>query len=288
MKLTEVEGRLVIIGGAEDREGESVILKEFVKLAGDKKARIVVITAATNHPEESGAEMTKVFKRLGVEKIDVVDVSSRADAFVEKSIERIKQATGLYFTGGDQLNITSLIGGSEMQKAIFEVYEKGCIIAGTSAGAAMMSNSMIMSGSGEQNPQFGKVDLAPGMDFVRGSIIDTHFSQRGRHGRLLAAVAHHPQELGIGIDEDTAMIVHKNEFYVKGSGAVTLFDSSSMSYSNTPYVKKGDGLAMSNVKVHVLPENYKFDLEARCMIAPEKSEMTFKASNANENTKEKK
>lgn len=287
MKLTEADGRLVIIGGAEDREGESVILKEFVKLAGDKKARIVVVTAATNHPEESGDEMTKVFKRLGVEKIDVVGVSSRVDAFLEASIETIKQATGLYFTGGDQLNITSLIGGSEMQRAIFDTYDKGLVIAGTSAGAAMMSNSMIMSGTSEQNPQLGAVEIAPGMDFVRGSIIDTHFSQRGRHGRLLAAVAHHPQELGIGIDEDTAMVVHKNKFYVLGSGAVTLFDSSAMTYSNTPYIKKGEGLAMSNIKIHVLPEKYKFDLEARCMIAPEQSEKSFKASSANEDTKEK-
>ena len=269
MELTQARGKLMAIGGAEDRKGDCRILKEFIRLSGGAKANIVVMTAATNQPESEGKERRTLFTKLGAKTVKVVDVSTRADALNEKNIETVSQATGIFFTGGNQFHITTLIGGTELQRLINRMYEKGTIVAGTSAGAAMMSNSMILNGEGEDSPRLNSIELGPGMDFIVGSIIDTHFSQRGRYGRLLTAVAHHPQELGIGLDEDTAIITSGDkEFEVLGSGAVTVMDGSSLTYTNAPYTKPGEILAMADVKLHVLPEGMKYNFESRSVIAP--------------------
>src|SRR3712207_4708460 len=147
-----------------------------------------------------------------------------------------------------------------MQRLIQQRSERGLVVGGTSAGAAMMSNSMILGGASDENPKVGGVEIGPGMDLVIGAMIDTHFSQRGRHGRLLTAVAHYPQDLGIGIDENTAMIVEKNEVRVLGEGAVTIIDAGAMTYANTPNIEKGKNLALADVRLHVLCEGEKFYL----------------------------
>lgn len=263
MKQSAARGRLVIIGGGEDKEDDRLILKEFVRLAKGAKARVVVMTVATNKPAEVGREYKAVFRDLGVDDTEVVDVSTREEAARPDALEKIGQATALYFTGGDQLHITSLMGGTPMQKLIDERHERGLLIGGTSAGAAMMSNSMILGGGGEENPRAEAVRIGPGMDLLAGTIIDTHFSQRGRHGRLLTAVAHYPQDLGLGIDEDTALLVDKNEFEVIGEGAVTVIDGGAMTYTNLPYVKECGGLALYGVTLHVLTAGHKFDLANR-------------------------
>ena len=288
MKLTEARGILMAIGGAEERTPESPILKEFVRLAGGKRANMVVMTVATDSPEEVGAEYIEVFEKIGVKSVQAVDVSSRADAIAEENIKAVRESSGLFFTGGDQLHITSLIGGTELQKAIHEIYEKGIIIGGTSAGAAMMSNSMILQGDGEEAPKLGAVEMGPGMDLIVGCMIDTHFSQRGRHGRLLTAVAHYPQDMGIGLDENTAMIVDKGEMRVMGTGAVTIIDAGGMTYANTPYVEKGQNLALADVRVHVVCEGEKFNLFERQMIIPKEAQHRAKRAGANENSKQAK
>jgi cyanophycinase len=285
MKISEARGILMAIGGAEERTPESPILKEFVRLAGGKRAKIVVMTVATNFPEEVGSEYIEVFEKIGVKEVRAIDVANRADAGAKENLDVVAEASGLFFTGGDQLIITSLMGGTELQKLVNEAYEKGVIIAGTSAGAAMMSNSMILSGDSDETPKLGAVEIGPGMDFIVGCMIDTHFSQRGRHGRLLAAVAHYPQDMGIGIDENTAMIVEKNEFRVMGAGAVTIIDAGGMTYANTPYVEKGKNLALADVRVHVLPEGEKFNLSEREMIVPKEAQHRAKRAGANENEK---
>jgi cyanophycinase len=280
MGLSEARGRLVAVGGAEDKEGDCVILKEFIRLAKGARARIVVMTVATDHPEEVGREYKSVFRRLGVDDTEVVDVSSREDAGKPEALEKIRQATALYFTGGDQLHITALLGGTEMQKLIHERHAKGLVIGGTSAGAAMMSNSMILGGGGEENPRVEAVRIGPGMDLLVGAMIDTHFSQRGRHGRLLTGVAHYPQDLGLGIDENTALVVNKTEFEVVGEGAVTVIDAGAMSYTNLPYAEECGGLALFGVTIHVLPAGYKFDLANRTLIVPEAVEKASKKGRA--------
>ena len=263
MQLTEARGKLVAIGGAEEKEGDCTVLKEFVRLAKGPKARLVVMTVATDEPEESGREYVEAFKSLGVDEVSWVDVSERADATDEGALELIRKATGLYFTGGDQLHVTSLLGGTEMQRLINQRYERGMVVGGTSAGAAMMSNSMIIGGDSDESPRFEGVELAPGMDLIVGALIDTHFSQRGRHGRLLTAVAHYPQDLGLGIDENTAMVVDGTEFTVAGEGAVTVIDGGGMTHTTLPHLKKGDGVTLHDVKVHVLSAGAKFDLANR-------------------------
>ena len=263
MELSEARGRLVIVGGGDECDGDCRILKEFIRLAKGPKANIVVMTVATDRPEKAGPSYRRLFQGLGVDEVHVVDVSSREHAQRKSALDAIRGATGLYFTGGDQLHITSLIGGTEMQRLINVRYEEGMVIGGTSAGAAMMSNSMILGGAGEESPKQGAIEIGPGMDLMVGAIIDTHFSQRGRFGRLLAAVAHYPQDLGVGIDESTALVVNKRQCEVVGEGAVTIIDAGAMSYTSLPYVERGRGLALHNVRVHVLPEGHRFDLAKR-------------------------
>ena len=280
MELSEARGRLVVIGGAEDKEGESRILKEFLRLAKGPKARLVVVTAATDHPEEVGAEYREAFRRLGVDSVQVVDVSTRQDAASDSAIRAIKEATGLFFTGGDQLHVTSLIGGTEMQRVIHQRYERGMVIAGTSAGAAMMGNSMLLGGGDEESPRAEGVRMGPGMDLLVGVMIDTHFSQRGRHGRLLAAVAHYPQDLGIGVDEDTALVVDRTEFKVIGAGAVTIIDGGTMTYTSLPYAEDGQPLALYGVAVHVLTEGHRFDLAKRLPVIEDANGKKSKTSDS--------
>lgn len=272
MNLTESVGKLIIIGGAEDKEKDCRILQEFIAMSGNGESHIVVMTVATDSPEEVGEEYLDVFKKLGAKNVETVDVASRAEASDAKRIETLQKATGVFFTGGDQLHITTLIGGTEMQATLRQMYKDKVLIAGTSAGAAMMGNSMIVSGDSDDSPKQGAVEMAPGMDFILGSIIDTHFSQRGRHGRLLTAIAHYPQELGIGIDEDTALVVKGSKFSVIGSGTVTVFDGSAMTYTNLPYVKEKENLSLVDVKIHVLSEGIKFNLPERQPIIPEAKE----------------
>ena len=263
MELSESRGKLVAIGGAEDKEGECAILKEFVRLAKGERACVVVMTVASDVPKELGAEYRKVFKRLGAGEVTVVDVSAREDTQSERALKALEEATAVFFTGGDQLHITALLGGTEMDRLVKRRHGKGLLLGGTSAGAAMMSNSMLLGGDGECNPRSGAVEIGPGMDFVVGACIDTHFSQRGRYGRLLTAVAHYPQDLGLGLDEDTAIVVAGNEFEVIGSGAVTVVDAGGITHTNLHDIKDGEGLELHDVRVHVLPAGAHYSLPER-------------------------
>jgi cyanophycinase len=263
MELSQSNGKLLVIGGAEDKEGDCRILKEFVRLAKGEKARIVIMTVATDHPEEVGAEYRKLFKRLDAGDVKVVDISKREDTESEKGLKAIEEATALFFTGGDQLHITALMGATAMDKLIKRRHDRGLLLGGTSAGAAMMSNSMMLGGESECNPRSGSVEIGPGMDFIMGALIDTHFSQRGRHGRLITAIAHYPQELGLGVDEDTAMVVTGNEFEVIGSGAVTVIDAGGITHTNLHELKKGESLELHDICVHVLPEGAHYSLTER-------------------------
>jgi cyanophycinase len=230
--------------------------------------KVVVVTVATNEPEEAREKYDSLFRGRGIKHVSTVDVSQRSDAFAEASLKAIREADALFFTGGDQLNVTSLLGGTPVHNLIQDRFEEGIIIAGTSAGAAMMSGTMIISGGSGNPPMVGGVEFAPGMDLISNTVIDTHFSQRSRHGRLLTAVAHHPQEIGIGIDERTAMVLRNNVFKVVGEGVVTVVDGSQMRYCDLPYRKKLEPVGMFAANIHSLPEGYSFNLKTREPIAP--------------------
>ncbi|MHB1392933.1 MAG: cyanophycinase [Clostridia bacterium] len=254
-------GSLVIIGGAEDKRADKAILKEVIKLAGGESSSIALITTATKSPEEVGLEYKKLFGELGARSVVSIIITSRESANNIEGLKILDDATCIFFVGGDQLRISSILGGTEVHKKIKKLYEEGRIIAGTSAGASMMSEIMVVEGKDEEAPRKCTLKMAPGMDLLAGVIIDQHFNQRGRIGRMLAAVAQNPNVLGIGIDEDTAMIVNKDlEFVVEGSGVVTVVDGRDISYTNISEQHPDDPLAITNVKIHVLPKGYGFNL----------------------------
>lgn len=260
---TKQRGSLVIIGGAEDKNGDCLVLREFVREAGGVKARIAVMTAATSYPREVGEEYIQVFERLGAESVEVVHTEKREDSERENSLGIIAEATGIFFTGGDQFRIVDFIKDTPLDKAIHKRYEEGAVIGGTSAGAAMMPDQMIVGGASVSHPSVDAVDLGPGMGFLPGIMVDQHFAQRGRLGRLLAALVLEPAVLGLGIDEDTAIIVKDEQFQVVGRGSVTVVDETTSTHNNLEGVLKDEPIALCGVQLHILPHGYSFDLKKR-------------------------
>jgi len=257
------QGPLVIIGGAEDKEGDCTILREFVRRSGGLKAQIAVLTAATSLPGEVGDIYIRVFERLGVEKVRVIDTGRREDADTPEALEKIDQATGIFFTGGDQARIIELIKDTKLDAAIRKRRTEGAVVGGTSAGAAMMPDTMIVEGESETNPRVNVVEMGPGMGFLPGVVVDQHFAQRGRLGRLISALMQQPAVLGFGIDENTAIVVDGDEFDVIGYGAVTIVDESNTTYNNLDGLLKDEALAVCGVKLHILPSGYRFNLKTR-------------------------
>ena len=272
MAESEIKRQLVIIGGAEDKEGDCQILREFVRRAGSTKARIVILTAATELPREVGENYIRVFQRLGAEDVRIIDTETREDASSSTALEAINKATGIFFTGGDQARITSILKGTEIDTTIHKRYSEGIVVAGTSAGAAVMPDVMIVEGDSETNPRIEIVDMGPGMGFLPGVVIDQHFSQRGRLGRLIAALSQQPAVLGFGIDENTAIVVTDDQFEVVGQGCITIVDESEMVHSNVDEILKDEPLAVCGAKLHILPNGYKFDLKTRKPILDNRSQ----------------
>lgn len=260
----KLEGNLIIIGGGEDKTGEKDILKEVCSKLDNKKEQLVIATIASGVPEELGSIYKNLFTELGVKNISVLDVENRCIANESSSIATLEKAGLVFFTGGDQLKITSLIGGTPLFKGMVKRYEEGCVFVGTSAGASVMSETMIISGPDEESPRKCTLKMAPGLGLIKGVIIDQHFAQRGRIGRLLAGIAENPESLGIGIDEDTAIIVNnKGEIKVIGNGAVYILDGSNISHSNVSEQHPDEILSIFDVKMHVLKKGDRFDLNLR-------------------------
>ncbi len=261
MSESHTKRQLVIIGGAEDKEGDCQILREFVRRAGGIKARIVIMTAATELPREVGENYIRVFERLGAEDVRIIDTETREDASSSTALEAINKATGVFFTGGDQARITSILKDTEIDAAIHKRFSEGMVVGGTSAGAAVMPDVMIVEGDSETNPRIEIVDMGPGLGFLPGVVIDQHFSQRGRLGRLISALALQPAVLGFGIDENTAMVVTDSQVEVIGEGSVTIVDESEVIHNNIDEILKDEALAFCGAKLHILPHGYKFDLK---------------------------
>lgn len=255
--------QLVIIGGAEDKEGDCQILRDFVRRAGGTKAYIAIMTAATELPREVGENYIRVFERLGAENVRILDTETREDASSSTALEAINKATGIFFTGGDQARITNILKDTEIDVAIHKRFAEGIVIAGTSAGAAVMPDKMIVEGDSQTHPRIETVEMGPGLGFLPGVVIDQHFSQRGRLGRLISALILEPAVLGFGIDENTAMVVTDNQIEVIGEGAVTIVDESEATYNNMGEILKDESLAIFGAKLHILPHGFKFDLKTR-------------------------
>jgi cyanophycinase len=265
--MSRSDSVLIAIGGG-DLAKTDALERIFDLLDEVRDARVAVMTVATNQREGVTTKYNSIFRKRNVRHVDMVHVWQREDAFSETSVKKIKSADAIFFTGGDQLNVTGLMGGSPLHDALYDRVNDGVILAGSSAGAAMMSAAMITGGNSDAAPRVGCVEIAPGMALLNDTIIDTHFSQRGRHGRLMTAVAHNPQDLGIGLDELTAIILRRNTFEVVGAGSVTVMDGSRMTYSDLVYKKDREAIGLFGLCVHVLPNGYKFDLRERQPIAP--------------------
>src|ERR671933_780225 len=220
MVVSDTNRQLVIIGGAEDKQGDCTILREFVRRAGGINARIIVMTVATELPREVGEDYMRIFERLGVEDVRIVDTVERDDASSSTYLEAIEKATGVFFTGGNQARITSVLRDTEIHKLLHK-------------------------------------------RLAEGLVIDQHFAQRGRIGRLLSAVAQQPVNLGFGIDENTAIVVTNNQIEVVGEGAITVLDVSGITHTNLGQILKDEDLALCGVKLHILPHGYRFDLASR-------------------------
>lgn len=261
---TEKTGSLVIIGGNEDKTNECTILRKFIELAGGRQARIAILTTATELPREVGDEYRLLFTELGAASAGILYIANREAANDFHQVSEIEQATGIFFTGGDQLRLTSILGGSRVDKAIRRAYGKGAIIAGTSAGASVMSDTMIVGGDSSDTPKKSTISMAHGMDLLEDVVIDQHFAQRGRINRLLGAVAQNPYVLGVGVDEDTAVIVAPDgKMEVIGSQTVTVVDGKNIIHSNISESKPNESLAITNVMLHILPVGFGFDIRRR-------------------------
>jgi cyanophycinase len=200
-----------------------------------------------------------------------VDTETRDDATSSTALEAIDKATGIFFTGGDQARITSILKDTQIDTAIHKRFAEGAVVAGTSAGAAVMPDNMSVEGDSQTNPRIEVVEMGPGLGFLPGVVIDQHFSQRGRLGRLISALVQQPAVLGFGIDENTAMVVTDNQIQVIGQGAVTIVDESEATYNNLDEILKDEPLAVFGAKLHILPNGYRFDLKTRQPIPSDRS-----------------
>jgi len=225
--------------------------------------KLVLATVASHKPEGYFDEYQRAFADLGVEDLVELYIEVRSQTEDRDKLRVFDDAAGVFFSGGDQLRITSQIGDTDIEQKVRAIYERGGVIAGTSAGAAVMSETMLVKGSSAESHRIGDLHMAPGLGLIRDVIIDQHFAERGRFGRLLGAVAHNPRVLGLGIDEDTAIIVDDGQFEVIGSGAVYAVDGSHVSHSNIAEAEPERTLSMYDVRLHVLSAGDRFDLSSR-------------------------
>jgi cyanophycinase len=260
-------GHLIVIGGAEDKIRDRVILSRFVALAGGSEARIAVVATASSFAAEVGERYREVFTDLGAARVDPILAQDRPAANDDTLAALVDGATGVFLTGGNQLRLSSTIGGTRLSGAIEERYHAGAVVAGTSAGASALSTHMIAFGASGLTPKQRMAQISAGLGLLPGVIIDQHFQQRNRLGRLLALVAQNPSLLGIGIDEDTAGVVTPDHvFEVIGRGSVTIVDGTAAE-TDAWEVSGHRPLMISNVVMHSLPAGYRFDLRRRVRIA---------------------
>jgi len=263
-KKIKGNGTLIAIGGNEDKLDDMKVLKRIVNESRGRDTKVEVITTASENPRLMSDNYEKAFKRLGVHGFGSINISTRTEA-ADRSLEkRINEANLIFFTGGDQLRLSSILGGSFFLETVHKRFLDGAIIAGTSAGAAALSETMIYDGEGSSGLLKGSISMGPGIGFISDLIIDTHFITRSRIGRLFQVVATNPSILGIGLCEDTAIMIKKEDiFEVFGSGLVVVVDGGHLKNSNISKINKGEPIAVENFHVHSLAEGYRYNFGER-------------------------
>ena len=264
-------GLIMAIGGAEDKVRERVVLRRFVEVSGGSGARIVVLATASEVPE-TGERYSDLFAGMGAAAVDVLRVRTREDAIEAGGdvYDTLGSATGFFMTGGSQLRISSALGGTALAAALRRRHGEGMVVAGTSAGAAVLSRHMISMGESGGTPRRRLVQMAQGLGFAPDLVVDQHFRRRDRLGRLLTALSYNPEPLGVGVDEDTAaMIDADGVLTVLGSGAVTVVDASALRFTDSHAVHRGQPVAMLGLKVDFLTSGCRYDVRRRTGLVPE-------------------
>jgi len=257
---------VLMIGGAEDKAKAKRILTRFVKLAGGAEANIAVVSTASQLGPEAAEVYTSIFRELGAASVHGLHPLERHEAEGPEMPAALVGATGVFLTGGNQLRLTSVVAGTRLGSAIHLAHDRGAVVAGTSAGASAMAGHMMAFGDPGATPRHGHVQLAAGLGLVPDVVVDQHFEQRTRLGRLLAAISQSPSLIGIGLDEDTAAIVYADRsLEVVGRGAVTVVDGSNVR-TDAHRLRGRRPMMVSGVILHSIPEGYWFDLRQRALI----------------------
>jgi cyanophycinase len=255
-------GTLIIIGGHEDKKRDRLILRALAARA--RGGALVVVTAASNLPDELWGDYEPIFRDLGVDDVRHLHVDTRQDAHDPERLRLLDGAAVVFFTGGNQLKLTSQLGGTPVYNRVRELFEQGGCVAGTSAGASVVSETMLVTGDSAASPRVADaVRMAPGFGFLPGVIVDQHFAERGRIGRLVGAVAQNPRIVGIGIDEDTAVVCEGPTLTVLGSGGVYVVDGREMSHNNLVDEASDRTLSVFDLRLHLLNTGDTFDLAER-------------------------
>jgi cyanophycinase len=264
-------GILVAIGGNEDKENDVKIIRAVVDVLESKNLTIEVITTASEIPEETGKKYMTAFDIIGVKYANVMLIKNREDAERVEYVDRIKKANIVYFTGGDQLKITSILGGSRVLETIIKKYRnEKCVIAGTSAGASALSEVMVYEGESQEALTKGTVQITAGLGLVTKVVIDSHFIKRGRFSRLMEVVTCNPGHIGLGLGEDSGVIIREGHVLEAiGNGLIVIFDGQHIKYSNVSKIDMGEAIAVEKVIVHTLVKGYGYDLQSRRYIKPE-------------------
>jgi cyanophycinase len=256
-------GYVIPIGGAEDKLHARVVLERFVRLCGRDKARIVVVPTASRL-KDTGQRYVDLFRGLGAAEVVHLPILRRTDCERPDFLNALESATGVFLTGGNQLRLTTIMGGTSLARSLRRLSATGVHIAGTSAGAGFLSEHMIAGGSSGATPTQSGVILAPGLGLTNDVIIDQHFKQRDRLGRLLTALSYNPFVVGLGLDEDTAAFIGPaGVFEVVGSGGVTVVDPSALEYSSMSSALPGQPVSLIGLKLHILTHGARFDTHAR-------------------------
>jgi cyanophycinase len=265
-----IGGYLLVIGGAEDKYNERRILKKFLSLAGDEKAEVLIVPVASDFPEFAADVYVQAFRNLGVANPRVLRATSRQDIVQADADKLLDGVTGVFITGGDQMRLVSLLGGTVFaDKLRHLVRDTNIVLAGTSAGAAGMSTSMIVRGESTSHPHKNSVRLSPGLGFLKNIIIDQHFTERGRISRLITAVSFNPYNLGVGIDENTAIILDgKGILEVYGQGSVTVVDGSKITFNEIAEVADNEAFSVCNIQLNVLRDGLIYDYRERHPLQP--------------------
>jgi len=265
----------MLIGGAEDKFEQKFILKTFFEQSGRRRARLSVLPSASEN-QDSGAIYQQIFTDWGARSVRVISLFNREEADLPEVAKELATSTGIFLTGGDQSKIVNILHGTASLRAIVAAYEKGATIAGTSAGAAALSDPVIGGGKSGSLPRSGMVKLAQGLGLTRSLLIDQHFHQRNRLGRLLTAVMSFPQMLGVGVDEDTAALVTPDDqLTVIGRGTVTIVDTSHLQSVNLATTPDRSPLAFSNLVLHTMVHGGRFDLNTRAVMIKESGYENF-------------